>query len=82
MLTFLSTPRSLRSLNGLHQRVTDNWSALDEQGVNVIKFWPDIQTGQERIGVENLTASDTAVLDRMFGSDAISVFNVTPGEFR
>jgi hypothetical protein len=77
-LVFRKTPRSMRQLNAIQSSLQGKWRALRESGIEVSEFGSNPLTGKEDVGVENLTVSQASKLDRMYGAQALHVFNVTP----
>jgi len=77
-LVFRKTPRSMRQLNAIQSSLQGKWRALRASGIEVSEFGSNPATGKEDVGVENLTASQAATLDRLYGAQALHVFNVTP----
>lgn len=75
-LSFLKTPHSLRYLDAIHQRVINASTGLRAHGIKLTEWWPQIQSGREMIGVENLTAADSTALVRAFGAANVHVFNI------
>jgi hypothetical protein len=77
-LVFRKTSRSLRQLNAIQSSLQSNWKSLVKSGIEVDEFGSNPVTGKEDIGVVNLTAGQAARLDRMYGAQALNIFNVTP----
>jgi hypothetical protein len=79
-LVFRKTPHSMRQLNAIQSSLQGKWHALRKSGIEVDEFGSNPLTGKEDIGVVNLTGREAAKLDRMYGAQALHVFNVTPKE--
>jgi len=77
-LVFRKTPHSMRQLNVIQSRLQGKWRALRKSGIEVSEFGSNPLIGKVDVGVENLTASQAAKLDRIYGAPALHVFNVTP----
>lgn len=79
-LTFVQTPHSLQSTDVIHQQLTDDADQLTQSGVDMVEWWPDIQSDVEEIGVENLTQAQTSELDDTLGTSNVKVFNMPSDE--
>jgi hypothetical protein len=77
-LVFRTTSHSMRQLDAIQSSLQGRWSALINSGIEVNQFGSDPLTGKEDIGVVNLTAGQAATLDRMYGAQALDIFNMTP----
>ena len=77
---FSLTHANEATLDALHNRVNSDWQTLIQSGTDVNQFWPDVRTGIEDIGVQNVTDSDITALDARYGEGNISVFNVTDAQ--
>ena len=79
-LVFRKTPRSMRQLNAIQSSLQGRWESLVKSGIEVDEFGSNPLTGKEDIGVVSLTASKAARLDRMYGAEALNIFDVTPAQ--
>jgi hypothetical protein len=78
-ISFKHTGHTRDQLLALHASVTRQVPALADEGIRVVSWVPGINgDGLEHIGVLNLTAADTAVLNGLFGADNITLENVQP----
>jgi hypothetical protein len=80
-VTFVSTPRSQKFLDSLHQKVTSQFSALKAAGIVLMEWAPEIGTGREMIGVAGLTPGRASVLDSRFGASNIELQNMPANQF-
>jgi hypothetical protein len=77
-LVFRKTSHSMRQLNAIQSSLQGKWQSLVKSGIEVGEFGSNPLTGKEDIGVVNLTAGQAARLDRMYGAQALNIFDVTP----
>lgn len=76
-LSFRFTHGTESSTNALHSRVSNDRHYLAGLGISLNVWGPDAKTGQEDIGVENLTQSQTSTLQDRYGTDNVHVYNVS-----
>jgi hypothetical protein len=55
IVTFAETRRSLASLELIHETVLQHAMDFQKQGIDLVDFWPDIQSGQEILRIVGLT---------------------------
>jgi hypothetical protein len=80
-VSFDLTSHTQQQLLSLEADVTSSVSALASDGVQLVTWFPGVSgNGLETIGVLNLTAAKTKLLDARFGSQNISLHNVTSSE--
>lgn len=66
-IEFRITSRSEAERERLHAQVTAERDRLAQAGIKIIRWAPDVETGNERIGVLQLTDEKRAVLHDTFG---------------
>jgi hypothetical protein len=81
VVQFATAANPLSTLQNLVTQITGQVSNLTATGIQLVSAFPDVRNdGVVDIGVENLTAADTSILDNDFGSSLISVYNVPPAD--
>lgn len=81
-LVFRKTRHSMRQLDAIQSSLQSKWKSLAKSGIEVDQCWPNPLTGQEDIGVVNLTARKASKLRHMYAPHTLDIFNVTPKEAR
>jgi hypothetical protein len=81
-IVFSATHTTATALDALNDKLRSEWQTLIQSGVDVNRFWPDVRTGIEQIGVHNMTGHDIDALNQQYGADNIAVFNVTDEQLR
>lgn len=66
-IEFRSTGRTEAERNRLHAQITAGRDQLAAAGIELIRWGPDVETGNEQVGVLHLTDEKRAVLLDAFG---------------
>ena len=74
-VSFVRTPHSLTTLNMVQQRILAAAPAMRTAGVKIVEFGPDIASGRELVGVQDLTAAQATALRHRFGADLLKLVN-------
>jgi hypothetical protein len=79
-INFVVVPSSRSALDAMNNNVTQSWQALQDAGVTMTIWHPELLTGKEYIGVANLTSDQLAIIQQMFGPSTVDVQNLTPDQ--
>lgn len=79
-LSFLLTPYSWNTLNGLVNRISAAMPAIEARGIAVKLAYTDVYSGKDVIAVENLTRAESQTLSGMFGTRMVTLVDLSASQ--
>ncbi len=70
---FALVPQGRAYLDSLNNLVTQGWQTLENAGITMSIWHPELSTGREYIGVVNLTSDQLTFIQQLFGANIVDV---------